>query len=191
MSKEKWNQIHDKFFGATKNATKIQRCVLALVMLSLIGVGYFFGYTTGFEKGTGTFPFGYSTSRPALPPQLKTAVTSQEVEVAATKAMDLTPIMGQDFNCVEGAFVAARQFWWEGYEATVIKLDFYQSSIGHMLVGVPTDEGWRFYNPEQKLWVEPRVGGMFMDKRIKAMSYLYDFMWRPVDVPVTTTVPEK
>jgi hypothetical protein len=128
---------------------------------------------------TGTLPF-VPFEPSAVPPDLNPSATSQQVEqVVDNGGLNITPY-GEGNNCVEMAFLAARQFWWEGYEATVIKIDFTDGS-GHMLVGVPTtDEGWKFFEPQSESWVSPRLGGFYINKQITGLSYLYDFVWKSI-----------
>lgn len=130
---------------------------------------------------TGTFPFAPSQES-IVPPEMQPTVTAEQVEeVIENSTLDLEPY-GERNNCVELAFIAARQLWWDGYQATVVKVDFSDGS-GHMIVGIPTvDEGWKFLNPQGNVWVSPIVGGMLQDKRIVGLSYLYDFVWMPIEV---------
>jgi len=156
------------------------RIVNFIGVVLLLGTMGFYGYTFGFWSGTGTMPFGPKAIS-ILPPEMKATVTSAEAEQAVKDSLlDLAPY-GERNNCVELALVAARQLWWDGYQGTVIKIDF-GDGTGHMIVGVPTsDEGWKFLNPQGNVWVSPRVGGMWMEKKIVGLYYLYDFVWKPIE----------
>jgi len=177
------NKGLERFFYGPEGFPKLPRrykITTTLVVLVLLVYSGILGYSYGFFVGTGTMPFG-SEMESVLPPEIQPTVTADQAEQAIENStLDLAPY-GERNNCVELAFIAARQLWWEGYQGTVVKIEF-SDGTGHMIVGVPTvDEGWKFLNPQGNVWINPVVGGMFQDKKIVGLYYLYDFVWKPIE----------
>jgi len=159
------------------------KTVANMIVLSfMIYISLFVGYNVGYYQGTGTMPFG-PKSESVTPPELE-ASTSEEVEEFVV--LDETELEKYDvgFNCVEFALLQARNAHWKGIPATVVRIDF-ESGASHWILGFPTvDAGWKFFEPQMNDWIYPRVGGMFTDKKIVGVYYLYDFVWRPIEVAV-------
>jgi len=155
----------------------IKRNISVGICLALI---CFISFSYGFFIGTGTLPFTIGT-KSILPPTMESNVTSEQAEqVIIDSPLDLAPY-GEKNNCVEMAFLAARQLWWAGYPATVVKIDF-SDGTSHMLVGVPTsDAGWKFLEPQNNSWVNLNVGGMYFSKSITGLYVLTDFVWAPLE----------
>lgn len=160
---------------------RIVKAISTFMFLVMFG---FLVFNFGFFMGTGTLPFG-PTVESTLPPGMQPTVTGEQAEESIRNSpLDLAPY-GDRNNCVEMAFVAARQLWWDGYQSTVIRIDFADGS-GHMVVGVPTiDEGWKFLEPNGNLWIKPIVGGMWQGKQITGLYYLYNFIWEPIETEVS------
>jgi len=192
-----WQNIKGVFTGDTKFDRKVRgllfgveelpklplrgRIVKSLLTGIFLIVFGTWAFSFGFFIGTGTLPFG-PTVESVLPPEIQPTVTAEQAEASIRNSpLDLAPY-GYRNNCVEMAFVAARQLWWDGYQSTVVRIDFADGS-GHMIVGVPTvDEGWKFLDPTGNLWIKPVVGGMWQGKQITGLYYLSNFVWEPIEV---------
>ena len=161
-----------------KRITKDQ-WVSLLLLLAVLFFGGLTGYIYGYENGTGTFPFAGDT-KSIIPPGVD-AVSSDTVDTFV--ADDDTHLEEYDvgFNCVEYAFLVARNARWQGISAAVVRLVF-ADGTAHMIIGFPTEDvGWRFLQIEGSTWIYPRVGGMFADKEIVGLYYLSDFVWEPIE----------
>lgn len=166
---EEWPQVPTR--------AKVVRGIITGSFLVLFAL-WMFSY--GFFTGTGTLPF-VPPVQSVIPPDMNLDTTAQEAEQVVTDGAIDVPDYGEENNCVEMAFLAARQFWWEGLQGTVVRIDFTDGS-GHMIVGIPTiDEGWKFYDPTGSAWIYPHTGGYLMNKQITGVYYLYDFVWEPVE----------
>jgi len=156
-----------------------QQVASSLLVLAVLFAGGFAGYIYGYQTGTGMFPFFYETEA-VVPPDMATASSDTVDDFVAADDTDLEKY-DVGFNCVEYALLAARNAHWQGIAATVVRLDF-EDGTGHMIIGFPTeDAGWRFLQIEGSIWVYPRVGGMFGDKKIAGLYYLCDFVWEPIE----------
>lgn len=166
-----------------KGRSRKQRFALLLCLLYMFMAGGWIGYVTGWSSGTGVSYF-QPESQSVVPPDLRAQATSADVDRVFAGNPVAFDEYGEGSNCVELALEAARLWWWEGYQSTVVRIDF-TDGTGHMVVGVPTtDAGWKFYNfsgGTEAGEIFPRVGGYLADKKIAAMFYLYDLVWRPIE----------
>jgi len=171
---EGWRDI----FGG-KNLTRRQKIVQLISMAMLLYSGVFVGYVYGYVEGTGTMPFG-PKGESIVPPELTKTTSNKVVEFVKNDMTDLEQYR-HGFNCVEFALLAARNAWWEGVPSVPVRIDF-EGGGSHLILGFPTeDKGWMMLNPEGDLFIKPRVGGKFLDKRIMGIFYLHDLVWRPVE----------
>ena len=143
----------------------------------------FTAFSVTWFMATGTFPFGPQPVSVG-PTGVVTNFTAEQIEKAVGDNPPVLLPYGEGNNCVELSLIAARQLWWDGYWATVVKLDF-SSETGHMLVGVLTsDVGWKFYEPGNKSWVNPTVGSFYLGEQIIGVYYLTGWTWEPIVMEV-------
>ena len=169
-----------RFISGNGELTRRQKKVVhLLVFLCIFALGGFYGYIYGYTEGTGTPPFGPEMVA-ILPSDIQLTDSAKVVEFVED---DRTNLEKYDvgFNCVEYTFLVARNAHWKGISATPVRLDFGDGS-SHMILGFPTvDAGWMFLQVEGKVWISPRVGGMFLNERITGIFYLEDFVWHPIE----------
>lgn len=192
-----WKKFKDILTGNTSFDRRVRKVLFGveempkLPLRGRIVKGVFMGifllvfglwsFSFGVFVSTGTLPFGPRTES-IVPPEMQSTVTAAQAEQVIEESLLDLASYGERNNCVELAFVAARQLWWGGYQSTVVRIDFSDGS-GHMLVGVPTsDEGWKFLDPQGNVWVSPVVGGLWQGKVITGLYYLSDFVWEAIEV---------
>ena len=174
------NKVREGFWG-NRQLTRRQKIANSIAILVIIYGSGFLGGICGYRIGTGTWPI-ISSQESIVPPEIQVVSAGQLDSFIKEDQTNLEKYR-EGFNCVEFALQAAREAMWKGVPATVIRLDFEGSSFSHWILGFATvDEGWKFYEPQMGSFVNPRVGGMFMDKKIVGVFYLYDFVWKPIEV---------
>ena len=141
--------------------------------------GGFMGWIAGYQEGSGTMPFG-PQGESIIPPGIERTSAAKVVEFVEADETNLIEY-GVGFSCEQFSLLTAGNAEWEGIPAYVVRIDFENEEISHMIVGFPTeDENWKFLDPQGDIWVKPRVGGMFLDKKITGLFYLSDFVWTPL-----------
>lgn len=175
-----WQQRLKHALSGSKSLTRDQRLANGIAMVLMLCYGIAIGSMGGFYWGTGTMPFGPEAEDIPMPPEGMRMVSSAEVDEFIKGSDTNLEQFHEGFNCVEAAFTASRIAHWEGIMACPIRLDFKDERIGHLLLGIPTTEGWLFYNPEGGDFVKPRAGGMWCDKEIISIYYLAGFNWEPI-----------
>lgn len=180
-----WNKLkkffkkdYTKFFyGIEKRPLRMKVTQTALSFL-IMSCSLVLGYGLGFAKASGTDPFSKVTVIQS-PSNIETVSSKKVDEFVRTDGASIEKY-DVGFNCVEFALLAARNAHWKEISATVVQIDFEDGSA-HWVIGFPTtDEGWKFMDPQSDLFITPRAGGYFVDKKIIKLSYLSDFVWIPL-----------
>jgi len=149
------------------------------VLVIICWISGFGGWTMGFVSATGTLPF-VTEEQSVLPEPIAPVVSTVELEEFIKD--DETNLQEYDvgFNCVEYAFLLARNAHWAGMPAEVIKVEF-TNGEEHMILAFPTtDKGWQFIDPKSELFVKPRIGGMMGDLEISGL-YILQAEWVPFE----------
>ena len=170
-----------KFLGKTKlHLTIWQRVSLITIMLAMALCGGMVGSAYTYYHLTGTLPNTYQSSQSISLPDIKSKVTEREV-MDFVRA-DTTNLNKYDigFNCVEYAFLQARNAQWKSLPAVVTLLDF-EGGESHLILAFPTtDAGVVFIDPKLSLEIHPRVGMELGGYKVTEISFM-KIVWIPIE----------
>ena len=166
---------------------RILNTVMIMLFICILTIN---GAVYGYFWGTGTLPtFTGDTTQTLLPPEVPVSTTPEEV--MAFIEDDDTNLNRYEigFNCVEYAFLMAREAHWQGMPASVIEIAFGEDT-GHLILGFPTADGdWILVNPQTDSIIKPRIGGMLGGKMVTGINILNWYVTRtPMEVNDETTV---
>jgi len=168
-----------EWFPPKVKRTVKQQIVFYISMLLLMVCFGVMGAFAGYYQGTGEYPFARSEAvLPDVPGETTTLVdVGHFLERDKTNEIDY----GLDFNCVESAFLTARNATWEGLPARAGAL-VYEDGSGHVILIFPTsDDGWVFVDTVEDLVINPRVGAIYHGNRIAEILIL-EMRWIPFEV---------
>lgn len=178
MRLRKWLRWLREGFGPPVKYTVRQQIFRGATFLLYLSFYSLMIWTLGYSDGTGTLPF-ISHIDTGFPEVVSEASAEDVQDFIENDDTDLTRY-GEDINCVEYAWLLARQARWEGLEAWAIGLDFSEDS-GHLILGFPTNTGeWIFVNPATDAIIHPRVGGEWEGRTIIEMRILR-LVWMPFE----------
>lgn len=97
----------------------------------------------GYYKGTGT---SYMSGQLIVLPADQMVLTdSGNVTALIRENMPNPNKYGEGYNCVEYALELSRIAEWKGIPSEIVRIDFEDSNISHLVVAFPTsDKGWIF-----------------------------------------------